>query len=632
MAKVKTETIEYYQNLAKEMILANEGEHGRNEMYRQIDQMIACDYTLPSELTDLEWIGNRKFVSNAPRNAAQAATRTFAALLPKINIDPLSSEEGEWERVNKMETAFEWHLKQLNIGRKQSPHWKIVENAVNYCNVSLQTEYLPYAKKKQKGKRVQAIKRRGDFNFIVHHPSNVHSRFSDDMLECVVLCYSRTVQDLINQFGAKNPGVAELLEELDSDKKEKGADRYSTYVYFYDFTDYDNRVIWAVMTDNGKMGNACTGYAYEIMREPHKLSFLPWVVKDNKEPILKTVYDTWVNINIIKSIIFAKHVQLAGHPTYWTKKVSPSDDVNIETDSPSNKLDLLQGQEAGVLPPPPIDPQLAKTEADLDSQIYQSSAASVLGSVEKFAGANTPFSSINAVLQAALGQLGLAKLTAEQAYVEALHQIARWIDFSGEPLMAYRSVTKDQDRDDMKAGAQYALMPGEAPEDTVDSNVIYFDPDELYINVELQAQSITDDQGRIANAINKTTHLGFSQQEVYEEAGGNNFDISQEQWASEVLFKNKIQIQVEREAMELRIEEAARMQEIQLAGQERAMQSQMQMEQQMSPENQTQQNRSQGAFAASQGMDTRAGNANATMPGMGREQITGTDANGNQLA
>lgn len=620
--------IEYYQNIAYEEI---QGKAERNEEYRKIDDMIAGEFELPEALRKLPWIGNRKFVSLAPRNAAQAATRVFSALLPSVNIDPLFPDEKEWERVEKMETAIEWHFKQLNQGRQKSVLWRVVESAVNYCNVSMQTEYLPYSRKGQTGKRIKSIKSKGDFNFIVHHPSTVYPRWSNDGLECVVLAQSRTLQDLIYQFGENNKGIKEYIEVLDSDEKTKGADYRTTEIVFYDYTDWEKRVIWFSEGTDILSGSQDTPYV--IMDEKHGLRFIPWVVVDNEEPLLKATYDTWENANIIKTIVFSKHVQLAGHPSYWVKKLSAADNVDINTDNPSQNLELVTGQEAGVLPPPPLDPQLQKTESDLDSQIYQSSAASVLGSVERFAGANTPFSSINAVLQAAMAQLGLAKLTAEQALTEGFHQIFRWIDHSKEPLMAYRSSTKNRDRADMQAGAQIAIMPGEAPETVENENAIYFDPDELYITVDLKANTITDEQGRITNEINKVERLGSSKQSAYESLGGLNFEQEQEQRASELLFDAEIQMQIQKKQIDLELYKEQKSLEMQMMMQQQQMAQQQQMMPQ-DPNMATQDMRQAGAFAGAEGFDMRNGGMppQQSAPGVGREQITGQDSQGTALA
>lgn len=621
--------IEYYQNIAYEEI---EAKRERNEDYRKIDEMIAGRFELPEALRKLPWIGNRKFVSLAPRNASQAATRVFSALLPSVNIDPLYPDEKEWERVEKMETAIEWHFKQLNQGRQKSVLWKVVESAVNYCNVSMQTEYLPYSRKGQKGKRIKAIKAKGDFNFIVHHPGTVYPRWSNDGLECVTLAQTRTLQELIYQFGEENEGVKKYIETLESDEKTKGADYRTTEVVFYDYTDWEKRVIWFSEGTDILSGSQDTPYV--IMDEKHNLKFIPWVVVDNEEPLLKATYDTWENANIIKTIVFSKHVQLAGHPSYWVKKLSAADDVDINTDNPSQNLELVQGQEAGVLPPPPLDPQLQKTESDLDSQIYQSSAASVLGSVERFAGANTPFSSINAVLQAAMAQLGLAKMTAEQALTEGFHQIFRWIDHSKEPLMAYRSATKNRDRADMQAGAQIAIMPGEAPETVDNENAIYFDPDELYITVTLKANTITDEQGRITNEINKVERLGSSKQSAYEALGGLNFEQEQEQRAAELLFDAEIQMQIQKKQVDLELYKEQKSLEMQMMMQQQQMAQQQQQMMQQDPNMATQDMRQAGAFAGAEGFDMRGGGMppQASAPGVGREQITGTDAQGTALA
>lgn len=643
------ENIEYYQRIACEDICANKD---RNECYQEIDDMMNVYFELPSALTALGFIGDRKFWSSAPRNAVMAAVKQFATLMPKFNIDPVLPLQKEYERVERMEAAIEWHFEQLNNGRQQSPLWKIVDSAARYCNVSMQTEYRPYSRKKKSGdkkksnpnetKRIKQLKLKGDFNFIVHHPGTVHPRFSKDGLESVLLACRRSVKDLKNDF-PNNKEIAKYVAELESEKKEGGAIVRSTDVAFFDYTDWTDRVIWFTDLYGDDLAECVGGEddAYVIMNEPHELDFIPWVVFDNKEPLLAHVYDLWANLNIIKTITFAKHVALAGHPAFAVKLMSDTDDVEIDTSNPLNMVLLKPGQEIVPLPSPPIDPQLAKTEMDLAAEIHQSSSASILGSVERLAGQGDSFSSMNAVLQAALAQLSLVTLTGEQALGEGVVQIFRWINKSGEPLMAYRSGKRDEK---MVAGTEMVIFGGKEPENHKE-NEIWFDVDNLYVHVKLSSQSITDEMARVNIAVNKVKQLGYSEQDAYEEVGGMDYEKSQAQSAAETLYKAEIGKLAQMKLADVEIYKAGKMAEIQTQQQAAMMQmqqAQMAQGQQgqggkpaqpMTPQNANRAN-SAPAFAASQGMDTRGGGAapQASAPGIGREQVNNVDAQGNGLA
>jgi len=381
--------IKKMQEMGQELIHQN---RARNKEYNRIDNMINGVFELPEAIQSLEFIGNRKYISLAPRNAAMSAIRSFATHMPDIRVEPTNDIEEEWERAERMETALEWDFKQINVGRGQPPHWKIVESAVKYCNVSMQTEYYPYSRKSN-DKRSKFVKNRGNSNFIVHHPSNVHGSFSDDTLELALLAQERRAADVLYQWEnvkEASAGVAELKRQI-SDTTD-GANRKKHYVSYYDFTDFEERLVFCTtvtQVSSSDLERNIIGTPIVLINEKHKLPFIPWAIVDNNEPILKNVYDTWVMANIIKTIKYAKHISLAAHPSYWVKVLSPSDDVAIDNTDPNNKLTLTAGQEAGVMQPPPLDPQLMQSEADLDSQIHLSSVAAVLGSVESLVGGNS---------------------------------------------------------------------------------------------------------------------------------------------------------------------------------------------------------------------------------------------------
>ena len=97
------EELEYYAEMATEVVQKN---RDKVELYLEIDRMMDCDYENPRELEALPWISGRKFVTTAPADAANAATRAFAARAPILSVSPLSEEPEEYERVERMETAL----------------------------------------------------------------------------------------------------------------------------------------------------------------------------------------------------------------------------------------------------------------------------------------------------------------------------------------------------------------------------------------------------------------------------------------------------------------------------------------------------------------------------------------------
>src|SRR5512147_2319334 len=190
--------LSYYAASAREAI---KNDNDRDNTYQQIDEASRSIFENPPELKALPWIQERKFVTTAPADALNAAIRTFAARMPRVEIQPLSDAPEEYERTEQHEELMKWEFTRMNMVGKKSPHWKIVEYAMKYCAVAIETAYLPYVYQgKEKDPRIQEILRSRHFRWDVHDPSNVHVRESDDILESVVNCSVKTAQELVDMF------------------------------------------------------------------------------------------------------------------------------------------------------------------------------------------------------------------------------------------------------------------------------------------------------------------------------------------------------------------------------------------------------------------------------------------------
>ncbi len=204
--------ISYFTGLAKEAIASDKE---RVTLYGEIDKHRTGAWQTPAALKELPWIKDRKFSSSKPADALDSGARTFASLMPKISITPLSDMPDEYSRVEQLETALDWHFKRMNMNGAKTTHWKILESAMRYCAVSMQTEYLPHTLRGQdKNKRTQAILRQSKFQWTVHHPASVHTRRSKNILEMAMLGVVRTAQDLKDEFGEDNEGVVKMLATL----------------------------------------------------------------------------------------------------------------------------------------------------------------------------------------------------------------------------------------------------------------------------------------------------------------------------------------------------------------------------------------------------------------------------------
>jgi hypothetical protein len=567
-------------------------------------------------------------------DARNTGVRTFATLMPQIEISPLNDDPMEYERVDMAEQALTWEFERMNrIGRK-SIHDAILEDAMSYHAVAFQTEYLPFRfKNVKRDNRIRAMLRQRCFNWIRHHPKTVHARWSDDILESVVKVSNYSAIELIEKFGRDNPGVARLL----ADKAEAKPVQLLREMYtLIDWTDWENRVIWAVPAGVVSSGQSLTAIAtqlavaqsqYVFMNEKHGLPFIPWVVIDKGSPIWEGVLKSgmWDNLQYMNLIRFAKSIELSTRSTLVIKTPDGRlQNVWIDFSNPSNPIVApLDGTTVEHLNPAPIDPGLETMFQDANARLASSTVSHVLRDVTKFS--NAPFATVNQMIQLALGQLSRAKNAAADSEAAGFLQCFEWIEHSGIPFNAYRPQGKDSKAESEKyrgKGEQITIRPGKAPtaeevEKMSDAEykalerTVYFDLEALYIKVELQSNNTADEQSRLNVNINAVDKLGMSKQLAWERMGWSNYQLAQQQRIHEILLEAELQAEVTRTNQQV-IEEirAQVMQEMSQANQAAAMNGAQQ--------------------PTVEGTDMRAGGNPYAManPGGTREALTGQDASG----
>ncbi|HEY6020664.1 MAG TPA: hypothetical protein VIY48_12460 [Candidatus Paceibacterota bacterium] len=586
--------LDYYNGATREML---QDDKPRDETYAKIDDAHRSRFTNPKELRDLPWIGERRFVTTAPADALNAAIRTFASRMPRINIQPLSDAPEEYDRVEQHEEIMRWDFTRMNLIGKKSPHWKIVEYAMKYCAVAIETSYLPWLyKDKADDPRIKEILRSRQFRWNVHDPSNVHVRESDDTLECVVTCEVLPAIQIRDKFGADNPGVQQMLREI-ADKDKDPRALYTTFFSVYDYTDWQARVKW-IARSPGKTLNREPSGGIEIMRQERTVSFLPWVYVDNEEPILKQMIDAelWDNVNILRTMQFSKAVDMAAHPEYWIQTPDGTlRGVTIDGKNPNQPLVAGPGVTVNKLIPPQIDPQMSAITQEAEQEVFRTTVAQILASVEKYAGTQN-FSVVNAMLSAAVAQLSLAQMAAERAETQAMIQNFRWIDETEIPMVGFRTVTKGEGRE---RGKEIVIRKGD------------FDPDYLYLTVKLNPATVMDTQTEINNAINKVERLGMSMQMAWDDLNMENYDLSETQKVEEMLYMAHAQAK----AKEI-------MQQPDIAAKQMLQAGAGQPQGNPSPGG------PQSQFAGQQGMDMRGGGSALGIPGQGAPQLTGQSATG----
>jgi hypothetical protein len=622
--------LEYYESIAKEAI---DQDAEKIEMFQKFDAMEACEYELPAEMKVLP--GIRTVMSTEPVDSLKAAIRVFSTAIPSIELHPLAPGKGENERMDGIEQAILWHFRRA-CAKPISPLREIVGQATRYMRCCFQVEYLPYSLKGRTDTRSKTMRKYGDFVWIPYDPKDVHATYDQYGLESVVMCTEMTAHELAKTIGEDNPGVKKLLREVRSgnDNKDGAADRRAV-VLLYDYTDWDDRVKWCSLK-SGSMKNS-SGSSFEIMRKAHKLPFVNWVFVEGDNPLLKSTVDSyaWEDAIVLGTLQNWLVVQSAAHPGYAT--VTPSGrGVDINYTSGVSTLDLKSGEAVNPLPPRILDPRLTEIYVSAVAKIRNTIGTKYLQNLDF--PANTPFSTVNALITASLSNLNDPKRLSEAAIAEGFMMNLRWIAYTKEPLIGYRSQTLDEDVPTLSRGAQMMVSANTNP--TLPGEFSVGDPEDIVISVELQADTATDKQARINNGVLMHERLKVPISRVHEEVGIENSKILVEEWMQEQFddaemkaeltrIQGQAELELQQQAMEAQQQAAQQQQQdAQQQAQQQGMGQQGPPTQGMSPE-QTQFETAQGSgFAPNMGGQP----PQMMAPGATREQISGMDMSGQELA
>lgn len=531
--------ISKYQDCAAKMIGADVE---RNNAFTTYENIVHCNWNLPSSLNDYE--GIRKVVSTDGQDAVMAGVRVLSSLEPGVKYMPLLDNYVNRAKANEIERILKWHLKSANGRRPSSVIRDVVRSALIYDEVDVQVVDVDYQIKmledlKASTNRYKAIKRYGRFMVNGFNPKHVHSRTSNYLPEAVLLCVVKKADEVMSEWGER---AKRLKDVADGD----GSVRY------YDYCDYDRRVVWV---------DGCQDWDGVIMNEPMNMPFLNgWVSlvggtnleerEDNKrQPVLYSMFTSgnWDTLNVLRTIQVYKVIAYGMSPTILEQGPVSESTTEVKYDGSDPVAKVTPGNQASPMAPPMLDRALEEMITAFQGQIYKSTVSQILQNADIPAG--TAYSTLNLATQTALGSLKPAKELAESAIREVLTQFLLWTKYSGETLYANGTGKTD-------LGANLALEP---------ENI---DPDSIYIEVDLKPDVPTDRQQRANTAAMAVQQLGYSKESALDDMGVDDPALEMRKSYFEKLLDAKIGLII-----------AEQQAQLQMKVQEATMQMQMAMQQ-----------------------------------------------------
>jgi hypothetical protein len=634
MSKLKS--LEWYADFATELYENPENVEQRT-LWTRIDDMDNCAVTIPQAILDQSWVDpNAKFAVTLCHDIIQAVVRFLASKEARIDGVPISSKPDEKQKIDGLETVLRFQYARMNQRGKIPTSVQVAQNAAKYCAVAMRTLHTKYEAKRKVGKEFvysQAEREEmtycGDWNWIVRNIHNVYPVWSDNkVLKQVVEIGVCTLFDIVNEYGEEHPAVRKAIAEA-AEKKWDASDLRSINVSKFDYMDAGNRCVGFCLNGSGtdwSLGEE----QYELLREEHKIGFLPWVVKDFGEPLLKGVADSGLygRLAEMRAIFASKALGQIAKTNDYISDPNPANPSVIESGDPT--MPNMMGMQTRVmrLPPEQIDPQLMTFYQELKGELVSSAAARALLEVESMLG-RAQVGTLNAAQNTAMAQLGLVEKVIKLSTEEAIHQMVRWTWETEELSMGYR-MEKGRDTQLGAQGAAFSLRGTKTGELCSGSNDIVFpDPQQIYVDVKLQPAYVQDEQATFNTVITKR-NAGVSKHIALEAAGIdvnlNDLYILDETLEGAVYGGRVAEIQGE---SQIKMQMAgAEAQQAALAEREGGQPG-------VQPTQGTQTRDMNGAaqFQGTKGMDTRTGGRSPAevVPGENRNTLNGTDDTGRPL-
>lgn len=490
------------------------------------ERMARLNYKLPDPIRDWEWI--RPIISTAPYDALRGVTRALSNLDEKVNIHPAcvlkalggqatDSSQAARELANEWESILEWQSRRASK-RRQAFRSSIVYSAALYHEVVGRLIHVPTQLELTGASesRSKAALRFGDWAIQLVDPKTVSIEYSEYMPERVVSAQVRIAQEIVDFWGDR----ASLIRDKIIEDPEHASMEYVEF----DYTDIENRMVWAV---EGSSETSVEQEGFMILEpEPwHKdlsgdpVPFIPWIAvaggidvdmapEHQRKPLLYPVYqaEQWAINNIFGTILMSKALSEAGAPRDVIQGPG-SDDVEIEYDGPAGRVNLTQFQQYERIQNLGLDPSLREVFDRLEGAIQRATVADVLVTGQPLSGEQA-YASFQLQVQTAIASLGDFRDIGQSFYEQMYEKMLLMSHYLGKDIQGYGEDTKKY---------------------VIDSEKI--NPDALYIDVELTPDVPIDRMQRINAAIQlASSDLAYSPKRAMEMLGETDPEGAFREW------------------------------------------------------------------------------------------------------
>ncbi len=525
--------LSYYTKIAKS-ILESDAENNNKKLFDAIDTAILGGNPLPDAIASLPWMVQYK--SASVHDAYAAARKTMASSKVKINVMPPFANPQNALEAKKIEDILEYNFWLTNRKTATGLMNNISELATRYLAYGIEIIDNEFQTKGDNSARAKAVRRSGRFTWKFHDRRFIHPRFSDSIMEDVLIARIVTVQDLIEKFG--EDAVKAIATDAQAEAIKNKVDYLETCGTLFSFWDYEKHCEWFSMNGDEIDKTGGSDSSYKIIDVKNKLGFIPIVCVEQPDPILKAVVDTdqLDNLNIMLSMRYALIAGTVSQARTWSKTAS-GEGVPVDYTNPAAQVQLKLNEDFGQTQPAATDPNIDKIISASQSDIASATSVSrIISSMDSMA-SNTPYSTISALYQSALQSLVDIRTLIERGIEAGLCIEMYWTKYTKTPLTGQRMKKVGLYDDTKMLGAMLTLDPQ------------YSDdwPDKWIVTAQLRTNSPSDRQERLNFAINAQEKLLLSRESAFDIAGiDDDPDVSLQEWADTQTKVAQVQADIKR--------------------------------------------------------------------------------------
>ena len=514
--------LDYFQGFARELVERDKPLRVLQYQYEAISQL---NYQLPEPLDLMKWVVPYK--SSVPYVALKGGTRALSSLDERLNIHPITVSKiiGDDTSIvaeqlaNNWETALKWSLRRAT---QRMPNFRAstIWNSLVYDEIIGTMIHLPTQIKSLKALerdtvRHEAALRYGTFAPKLFDPKEVHTYYSDYMMEAVCLIKVMTAQKILDFWGP--------VQAKDIAARIKADDKHAFREYLLvDVHTLEDRCVWAQEGDLEELVQV--GAGDEILAPvENKDPFLPWAhviggtnteknIAHRRKPLLYPVVmaEQWFIANVTGTLGLSQGIAEANAPLHEVHG-SGGQNVRIDHSEPGGVIYTQQNQTYQRLQRGDIDPAIQGFLDRFEADMNRSTLPAVLVTSESNPGES--YSGYNLRVQTAIGALIPYKANAEVFYDQLFRLKLLHTHYSGEDMVGYGKTGNDK--------LERYIIKSE----DIDPNVIVLD-------TELSPDVPVDRVQKINSAISMAERLNYSPIKILEYLGEPDPYGALQEWIS----------------------------------------------------------------------------------------------------